>query len=383
MKRSKHLSFPRSAWERTVCIVLRCLDRRGASEPVGSHAERGNQMRLAISLALCLVAIGGVTFAADKNPERSAKKLITTPAELGIERALKWLASQQHDDGGFGTGTYRGNVAVGALAGMAMMADGSTPGRGIYGQQVNRCIDYLLACAQPSGFIAGPDASHGPMYGHGFATMFLAECHGMSPRPELREKLSKAVKIIVNTQNKDGGWRYQPVRADADISVTVCQVMALRAARNAGLFVPKETIDRSIDYVKRSQNADGGFMYMIQGGESAFPRSAAALVALYSAGIYKGPEVSKGLDYVQGFIPTEGAARRESYYFYGHYYAVQAMWQAGGERFDRWYAAVRDELLSRQRDDGSWQDATGNECATAMACIVLEIPNNYLPIFQR
>ena len=107
------------------------------------------------------------------------------------------------------------------------------------------------------------------MYGHGFATMFLAECYGMSPRPELREKLAKAVKIIVNSQNKEGGWRYQPVRADADISVTVCEIMALRAARNAGLFVPNETIDRAIDYVKRSQNADGGFMYMIQGGESA------------------------------------------------------------------------------------------------------------------
>ena len=105
------------------------------------------------------------------------------------------------------------------------------------------------------------------MYGHGFATLFLAECYGMSPRPELREKLDKAVKLIVNTQNKEGGWRYQPQREDADISVTVCQVMALRAARNAGLYVPKETIDRSIDYVKRSQNADGGFMYMLQGGE--------------------------------------------------------------------------------------------------------------------
>ena len=187
---------------------------------------------------------------------------------------------------------------------MAMMSGGSTPGRGPYGGPVNRCVDYLLANAQPSGFIAGPDASHGPMYGHGFATMFLAECYGMSPRPELREKLAKAVKLIVNSQNKDGGWRYQPVRADADISVTVCQIMALRAARNAGLFVPNETIDRAIDYVKRSQNADGGFMYMIQGGESAFPRSAAAVAALYSAGIYKGPEITKGLDYLMQFLPS-------------------------------------------------------------------------------
>ena len=330
--------------------------------------------------------IGLPAQAQEKNPEKSAAKLITPAAQRSISLGLKWLDSQQHDDGGFGSGNYRGNAAVCALAGMAMMADGNTPGRGPYGQQVSRCVDYLLANTQPSGFISGPDSSYGPMYGHGFATMFLAECYGMSPRPELRDKLSKAVKIIVSSQNKEGGWRYQPARAvAADVSVTVCQVMALRAARNAGLFVPNETITRSIDYIKRSQNADGGFMYMIgPSARSDFPRSAAAVVALYSAGIYNGPEIAKGLDYIKAFMPAEGVTRRESYFFYGHYYAVQAMWQAGGDQFAPWYAAIRDELISRQRDDGSWQAAQeGNDCATAMACIILEIPNNYLPIFQR
>ena len=112
----------------------------------------------------------------------------------------------------FGHGQFRGNAAVTALAGMAMMAGGSTPGRGPFGRQVNRCVDYLLSTAQPSGLIAGGDANHPPMYGHGFAATFLAECYGTSPRADLREKLAKAVKLIVNTQNKEGGWRYQPVR---------------------------------------------------------------------------------------------------------------------------------------------------------------------------
>ena len=330
-----------------------------------------------------ICAWGYVAGGAEKDLELAAAKLITPAAERSIERGLKWLANQQHEDGGFGTGTLRGNAAVCGLSGMAMMAGGSTPGRGPYGAQVNRCVGYLLANTQPSGFIAGPDASRGPMYGHGFATMFLAECYGMTPRSELREKLAKAVKIIVNSQNREGGWRYQPVQEPADISVTVCQVMALRAARNAGLFVPSETIDRSIGYIKRSQNADGGFMYMIQGGESAFPRSAAAVAALYSAGIYQGAEIDKGLNYLMEFLPTENVARPETYYFYGHYYAVQAMWQAGGSRWSRWYPAIRDQLVSRQREDGSWTDANGNEVAAAMACIVLQIPNNYLPIFQR
>jgi len=275
-------------------------------------------------------------------------------------------------------------VAVCALAGMAFMSAGSTPGRGPFGRHIDRALDFILANTQESGFINIPNASsHGPMYGHGFATLFLAECYGMTRRADVREKLSKSVRLITNTQNQDGGWRYQPVRRDADISVTICQVMALRAARNAGLYVPRDTIDRCTEYVKKSQNADGGFMYMIQGGQSAFPRSAAGIVALYSAGIYEGPEIKKGLDYLMNFLPQGNEFNRESHYFYGHYYAVQAMWHAGGEHWARWYPAIRDALVARQAEDGSWNDSICVEYGTAMACVVLQMPNNFLPIFQR
>jgi prenyltransferase beta subunit len=267
---------------------------------------------------------------------------------------------------------------------MAFMSGGSTPGRGLHGRNVDKCIDFILANTQESGFINIPNASsHGPMYGHGFATLFLAEAYGMTMRSDIRDKLTKAVQLIVNTQNNEGGWRYQPQRRDADISVTICEVMALRAARNAGLFVPRDTIDRCTQYVKKSQNADGGFMYMVQGGQSAFPRSAAGIVALYSAGIYEGPEIKKGLDYLMGFIPQVNEFNRESHYFYGHYYAVQAMWHAGGEYWSKWYPAVRDALISRQAEDGSWIDSICMEYGTSMACIILQMPNNYLPIFQR
>ena len=221
------------------------------------------------------------------------------------------------------------------------------------------------------------------MYGHGFATLFMAEVYGMSPREDLRDKLSRAVKLIVNAQNEDGGWRYQPQRRDADISVTICQIMALRAARNSGLFVPNETIDRCIDYVKRSQNADGGFMYTLEGGPSEFPRSAAGIVALYSAGVYEGDEIDKGLAYLMAYLPDDRLSVPESYFFYGHYYAVQAMWHAGGDHWARWYPAIRDKLIARQSDDGSWINSICPEYGTAMAAIILQLPNNCLPILQR
>jgi hypothetical protein len=306
------------------------------------------------------------------------------PARGAIDKGLEFLSQRQLEDGAFATSGYGRNAAVVALAGIAWLAQGSTPGRGPYGEEIARATDYLLEHAEASGFISVEGAmSHGPMYEHGFATLFLAEVHGMSPREDLREKLTGAVDLIVRTQNAEGGWRYQPRREDADISVTVSQVMALRAARNAGLAVPNETIQRSIDYVKRCQNADGGFRYMLHQGDSAFPRSAAGVVALYSAGIYEGREIERGLKYLDQHVPRDDAFGQDSHFFYGHYYGVQATWLAGGRRWERWYPAIRDVLLKRQQPDGSWADPIAFEYGTAMACIVLQMPDNSVPIFQR
>ena len=222
------------------------------------------------------------------------------------------------------------------------------------------------------------------MYAHGFGALFLAEAYGMTRRPEIREKLEKAVKLIVDTQNGEGGWRYQPIKSDADLSVTICQINALRAARNAGIFVPKETVEACIRYVKQSQNPDGGFRYMLSGGASAFPRSAAGVVALYSAAVYDAKEVDAGIAYLRNHAnEVRGMGRGNGHYFYGQYYAAQAMWIRGGEDWNQWYPTIRDEMIRKQMTQGSWNDSFGNEYGTAMALIILQVPNNYLPIFQR
>jgi hypothetical protein len=339
-----------------------------------------------LSLILCGAACVRAAEPTVSRPATAAADNLMRPeTNRAVENGLAYLKSQQNPDGSFGRGAYSRNVAVCSLAGLAFMARGSTPGRGPHGEEVNRCVSFVLDHVRESGYIIAPEAaSHGPMYGHGFATLFLAEVYGMSSEPALREKLVHAVDLIVRTQNDEGGWRYEPKRQDADISVTICQIMALRAARNAGIFVPSETVDRCIEYVKRSQNADGGFMYQLTApGDSRFPRSAAGVVALYSAGIYEGEEIEKGLDYLMQQLPQSKTLQMEAHYFYGHYYAVQAMWQAGGERWQRYYPAIHDALLARQRPDGAWFDQISAEYGTAMGCIVLQMPNNYVPIFHR
>ncbi len=316
-------------------------------------------------------------------PEGAAEQ-VTPETDRAIESGLAWLAKQQNTDGSYGSGAYRGNIAVTALAGLAFMANGSSPGRGPYGPQIDKALQYVIDNTSNAGFIAVPNAgTHGPMYSHGFGTLFLAEAYGMSRKAEIREKLTNAVRLIIDTQNPEGGWRYQPVPRDADLSVTICQINALRAARNAGLYVPKETVDACIRYVKQSQNSDGGFRYMIQGGASAFPRSAAGVVALYSAAVYDADEVKKGVEYLKQFMPEIKFGQRYSHYYYGHYYAAQAMWIRGGDDWNTWYPAIRDELVRRQLPTGFWQDSICPEYGTAMALIILQMPNNYLPIFQR
>ena len=347
---------------------------------------------------LCLALCPASALAQSPDPEKSAEKLITPDARRGIDQGLQWLASRQNDDGSFGGGQQRNNAAICGLSGMAFLAGGSTPGRGPYGDRVQRAVDYLLSLssvAKPDGFICEtPPTTQGPMYSHGFATLFLAECYGMSPRKDLREKLKSAVQLIVDSQHADGGWRYYPKKEEvADVSVTSCEVAALRAAYNAGIHVPKEkeAFQKAVKFLRQCENRDGGFAYMLGSGRSDFPRSAACVVALNSAGIYpsgdaaKGAEIAKSLDYLMQFLPKRGDVRREQEYFeYGHYYAVQAMWQAGGDRWAAWYPAVRDDLLKRQQPGPSWPSgAYGAEYATAMSLLVLEMPENQLPIFQR
>jgi hypothetical protein len=148
--------------------------------------------------------------------------------------------------------------------------------------------------------------------------------------------------------------------------------------------VPKETVDACIRYVKQSQNPDGGFRYMLTGGAtSEFPRSAAGVVALQSAGEYDTKEIREGIAYLRQFHHGLRFGRRNTHYFYGQYYAAQAMWIQGGDAWAEWYPMIRDELLRRQSAVGYWTDSICNEYGTAMALIILQVPNNFLPIFQR
>jgi len=331
---------------------------------------------------------GGGRIGARPNEVRGDE--ITPEQHAAVEAGLRYLAQKQMRNGAFGSnyGSVSGHAGITALGGLAFMSAGNLPGRGKYGENVQKCLDFVKASCQESGLISS-DNMHGAMYGHGFATLFLAEIYGMSGDEEIKEKLQKAVRLIEKTQNREGGWRYTPAPLDADISVTICQVMALRAARDAGIKVEKEVIDMAVQYVRRCQNPDGGFSYMAgQGSGSGFARTGAGCATLYYAGVFEGNDLKRGLDYLKSWGVAAvgrpgGFDGMEGMFFYGHYYASQAMFLAGGEYWAGYYPKIRDLLIQRQnKSTGSWTGEAGDDYATAMALIVLQMPNRYLPVFH-
>lgn len=340
-----------------------------------------------------------LTHAADTGP-KSSDDLVTADTQAAIDHGLAHLATRcQAADGSFAdTRNNSGNTGITALAALALMCGGHHPGRGRYGRAVGKAVEFILSRGRANktpGYLANSDTldGHTAMYQHGFAALFLAEVHGTFPdadhRARTRDMLEKAIAMTVKAQNQQGGWRYTPTPGQDDVSVSVAQLMALRAAKNAGVYVDKAVVDKAVKYIKDCRQPDGGYAYIKGQSGSLFPRSAAAVVGLYSAGIYDGEHVENGLAYIRKFRPqgqrNSPVDVRPEHYYYGHYYAALAMWTAGGNYWNDWFPAIRSELLVRREPiTNVWDDRIfGSAYATAMACIILQLPNNYLPIMQK
>ena len=341
-----------------------------------------------------------LTHAADNGP-KSTDDFVTADTQAAIDHGLNYLVTRlQGNDGSFSDGRNNaGNTGITALAALALMCGGHHPGRGKYGKAVAKAAEFVIgrgrANKTAAGFLTNSDQpdGHAAMYQHGFSALFLAELHGTFPdadhRAKARDMLEKAIALTIKAQNGQGGWRYSHQPGQDDVSVTVAQLMALRAAKNAGVYVDKAVVDKAVEYIKNCRQPDGGFAYIKGQSGSLFPRSAAAVVGLYSAGIYQGEMIDKGLNYLSLFRPRgnrfAAADIRPEHYYYGHYYAALAMWTAGGNYWNDWFPAIRTELLLRREQVTSvWDDRIfGIAYATAMACVILQLPNNYLPIMQK
>ncbi len=299
-----------------------------------------------------------------------------------VEKALAWLKDQQQRDGSWG------NTAITSFALLAFMANGHVPNQGIYGETVHKAVRYLLACVRDNpnrkddGYLVGDRG--GNMYCHGMATLALSQVYGMTGDKDVREVLKKATDLIIRTQSREGGWRYDPSPdAGADISVTIMQVMALRGSKDGGLQVPDKTLEDALKYIRRCRDdRSGGYRYQPYSSGPGYARSAAGVCVLQLCGKYDAEEIKGGVEYL------ERVADDHQHYWYGHYYACHALHQVGGKKWEDYYDRMKTTLLSRQRASGEWYDARreaayGPVYQTAIAVLILSVPSHYLPIYQK
>lgn len=315
---------------------------------------------------------------------------MTEQAEKAIERGLKFLISSQNKDGSWsstdpkhkGGGSF--SIAGTSLGLMAFMVEGHFPGFGPYGKELTRAKEYLLKRSKDS-----PTGAMGvKMYEIGLYTIAMSELWGMTSDPEDNKKiqvaLEKVVEVILRSQSPLGGWRYAP-RPDSgqDTSVTAMVFVSLASAREAGILVPTETIERLTGYLRDQAFSEqrGGFGY--QGKGYTIACTAGGVYAAQLAG-------NRDTEWVQAALgtlenePKMFSRKDNGHFYYSHYYAMQAMVQAGEERYAAWYPKIRDALITLQQPNGSWQEKEQDyPHKTPMSIIILGTPNRYIPVYQR
>src|SRR5206468_3988672 len=219
--------------------------------------------------------------------------------------------------------------------------------------------------------------------------------------------LTRAVKYTINAQSSRGGFYYTS-KADGhdqdEGSVTITQVQALRACRNAGIQVPKQVIDKVYEYLKSCTSPRGAVYYSFNSKQERAAITAAAVACLVNAGQYKDELAKKWLKYCKEQIPLQiggpGGGVRIGHDEYTHYYFAQSIYILGDSGWEKlfgptpekdrltWTAyrnSLGDQLMQIQNQDGSWSAgggfSVGPVYSTAMYLTILQLDKGVLPIY--
>jgi squalene cyclase len=315
-----------------------------------------------------------------------------TEVQRVVERGLDWLATHQSRQGSWAANSNRYPTAMTALAGTAMLCEGSTAMQGKYAANIRRATDYLVSHSRGNGLIGDPTRDDRYTYGHGFAMLFLSQVLGeeedVDRREQLLDVLGRAVLFTGEAQTPPGGWGYVSAKDGGGFdegSTTITQVQGLRGCRNAGIAVPKEIIDKAIKYIHNCTTADGAVQYNSRGGGGRPAITAAAIACLYNAGEYDSQYVPKVLAYCRKNLDNI-SNHGFGHWNYAHYYYSQVMYREGGSTWENYRDKVYPKLVSEAGSDGSWSQASdgiGVVYTTAINLTILQLEKGVLPIYQR
>jgi hypothetical protein len=340
-------------------------------------------------LAIVVAIVGniGATSLAQPSQEHIGEVVPRDVREM-YDRGLQYLVKTQNDAGGWSGGESGPGVTGMAL--MAFLASGEDPNFGLYSKQVRKAVKNII-----HGQTASTGYLGNSMYHHGFGMLALAEAYGTVDDRNLwtaAEKgtsrsigaaLELAVRAAVTSQKKNsyGGWRYTPDGNDADTSVSGAVLVGLLAARNAGIEVPDESIDRAISYYQSMTSDSGQVAY--SGGLGGFDESLARISIgslVYSIARRKDlPQYKATLEYLK----QRPEAPPNGYREYASYYEAQALFQGDLPTWEKWNKMLVRQLKQQQQADGSFTGDFGPQVATSLSLLALALNYRFLPIYER
>ena len=307
-----------------------------------------------------------------------------------VTKGLEWLVQKQSKRGHWDAdGMYPS--AMTGMAGIALLSEGSTTTQGKYASNIRDAVDFLIAKSKKNGLI-GDENDDRYTYGHGFGLLFLSQVLGEEDdetrREELIDVMTRAVKFCGQAQTKAGGWGYVSAKDGRDFdegSTTITQVQALRGCRNAGIHVPKEIIDKAIEYIHKCSLKEGseGVQYNIHGGGGRPPISAAAIACLFNAGEYDDKFVPNLLTYCDRNLGNVGNSN-DGHWHYAHYYYAQVKYRQAGKEWEEYRNKLFKRLVAEAHADGSWpQGHIGRVYITSINLTILQLEHGALPIYMR
>ncbi len=311
--------------------------------------------------------------------------------EAAVLRALEWLKANQAPDGSWGPN----KPAMTGLALLTFLAHGETTGSGNYGDTVEKAIRYIISQQDDSGRFC--TINQPGSYAHAIAAYAIAEAYGMTRISSLKPIMEKSAQVVIDGQQPGGGWDYDYKKvARRDTSVAGWQMQALKAAliagaENRGL---REAIEKSATDLKSVQDPETGrFYYTDKSSHKSDSITAVAVLSLQLAGHATTREARAGLDAL-------GAARCDwdkppEWPMYAWYYITQARFHEGGPGWTRWNNQFARAFVQNQNKDGSWTSpgeksgsAQGKELhlgpvySTTLAALTLQVYYRHLPTYK-
>jgi hypothetical protein len=344
-------------------------------------------MRRTVIIGSVVLAAAAVAVA--QPPNATVGEAVPRDVRELYDKGLQFLVKTQTENG-----TWEGNQGQAGVTGlglMAFLASGEDPNFGLYSSNVRKAVRSIVTTQDAKTGYLGSS-----MYDHGFAMLALAEAYGTvddrhvwpngkKPRT-IGVALELAVRAAITSQKKNsmGGWRYSPDSNDADTSVSGAILVGLLAARNAGIEVPDDVVDRAVSFYTKMTAASGQVAYA--GGIGGFDESLARIsIASLVYSLARRKDLAQFKSTTKYLVEKIEFTGRSGFGWedYQRYYQAQALFQGDVEAWKKWNTLLVRQLKAAQLADGSIPGQHGAAVGTSFSLLALALNYKFLPIYER